>query len=697
MSFKLTFLLVRNIESLKKIMADQLQAIRESLLWILPCLMIISLTLFTASLGEFLFGNEEPWVKAVFELYHFVNELFPILLTAALAYILAMRWRLPRPPIALVLIVYLSIFDQLFGVRDTTVVFELLISLVTPLYAVPLIAYIYSLRWMKFVTNNHLGRIVKESLNLILPSIIVGIIVLTVNSSLIIAIEATNVSNLFSIEYSDSPLGFGAIFAMVNSMFWFVGIHGYYALLPMVDVLQSAVDSAHYQMELQGTTEFIINHSSMAVFTFLGGAGATLGLVLALLFFSNNKAFRLIALASLPLGMLNINEVLLFGLPIIFNPRLFIPFFLAPVINTVIAYLVIGGGWVSVPITNMPFSSPVFFNAWIVTQGDMNACLLQLFNIFVSCLVYAPFVLMLNRTTSDRTILFSSLDTTYSRRAEEAHTLSDDRVSQMVTAQKQQQDLELKLHTFSDKEFCLHYQPQVCRVTGQVVGCEALIRSVDKNGNIEYPGSFLPAFEQAGLMKDIDRWAVIQTVHDLKIAIAEGWAIPTSVNLTPETILDSELMKQIAGYISRVGEYVHVEITEESLLRDREKVSSALHALHKVGAKICIDDFGSGYSSLSYLSMFDVDVIKIDRTFMTTLENAKGQKVFNGLISVAQDLNLAVVAEGVETETQLERIPLRNHLAIQGWYYSKSLPHQALREYIASRNANNVDMTLEQT
>ncbi|GAK88005.1 diguanylate cyclase [Vibrio ponticus] len=124
-------------------------------------------------------------------------------------------------------------------------------------------------------------------------------------------------------------------------------------------------------------------------------------------------------------------------------------------------------------------------------------------------------------------------------------------------------------------------------------------------------------------------------------------------------------MSQIAAYVSRVGEYVHIEITEESLLKDYEVVASSLHELHKVGAKIYIDDFGSGFSSLSYLTRFEVDAIKIDRSFIHTLESVKGQKVFNGLISVAQDLDLAVVVEGVETEAQLECIPLRNHLSIQ--------------------------------
>lgn len=658
--------------------------------------MIISLLLFTASLGEFLLGKEEPWVVTLFSLYYFVNDLFPILLTAALAYIMAMRWRLPRPPIALVLIVYLSLFNQLFSFTGSTVVFELLISVITPLYAVPLISYLYKMRWMKFVSNNHLGRIVKESLNLILPCVLAGIGVLVINASIIFVIEASSVLSLFDIQYRDSPLEFGAIFAMVNSFLWFFGIHGYYGLLPWVDVLQGAVDVAQNDMLTFGATNHFVNHSFLAVFTFIGGAGATLGLTFALLLLSNNRAYRLLALASLPLGLLNINEILLFGLPIIFNPRLFFPFLLAPVVNTVVAYLAVSAGWVSVPVTGMSFSSPVFVNAWIVTQGDMNASLLQLVNIALSCLVYTPFVLLLNKSTGDKTILFSSLDTTYSRRAEEARTLSDDRVGQLVDAQKRQQELERKLHAFTDKEFCMEYQPQICRVTGQVIGCEALIRAMDNQGNIELPGQFLPAFEQAGLMKDIDRWAVIKVVHDLKIAIAEGWVVPISVNLTPETILDNDLMVQLADYISRVGEYVHVEITEESLLKDRESVSTSLHALHKVGAKIYIDDFGSGFSSLSYLTLFDVDAIKIDRSFIHTIENPKGQKVFNGLIGVAQDLDLAVVVEGVETESQLERIPLRNNLSIQGWYYSKSVPLNSLRHYIVDRN-QKVNVELEKS
>ncbi len=677
-------------------MAGQLQAIRESLLWILPCLMIISLLLFVASIGEFIYGRDNQQIQILFRLYNFVSGLFPILLTAALAYILAMRWRLPRPPIALVLIVYLSLFDQLVGLQGSAIVFELLLALITPLYAVPMIAYIYGQRWTKFVTNDHLGHIVKEALNLILPCLVVGLVVLMLNASFIYALESSQILTHFSIDYADSPLGFGVIFATLNSLFWFLGVHGYYALLAMVEVLYQAVDFAQQDWISYGTTEHIVNHSFMAVFTFVGGAGATLGLVFALLIFSNNRAYRLIALASLPLGMLNINEVLLFGLPIIFNPRLILPFILAPVVNTIVSYFFVAAGWVSPPLTGMSFSSPVFINAWIVTQGDFNASLLQLFNIMLSCLVYTPFVLLLNRNTSAKTIMFSSLDTTYSRRAEEAYTLSDDRVGQLVNAQKQQQELETQLNAFSDKEFCLEYQPQICRITGQVVGCEALIRAMDKYGNLYYPAAFLPAFDQAGLMKDIDRWAVIQVVHDLKVAIAEGWAVPTSVNLTPATILDQELMKQLTSYISRVGEYVHVEITEESLLKSSEQVAASLNELHKVGAKIYIDDFGAGFSSLSYLTLFDIDAIKIDRSFVQTIEHIKGQKVFNGLISVAQDLNLAVVVEGVETESQLERIPLRNHLSIQGWYYSKSIPLKALREYVAQRRVVAAEEELEQ-
>ncbi|MGF1698005.1 EAL domain-containing protein [Vibrio lamellibrachiae] len=679
----------KSLGKIYRTLAVQIQAIREGLLWILPCLMISSLLLFVGSVSEFILGPNQPWIEMCYRIYYYLNDLFPILLTAALSYILAMHWRLPRPPVALISIVYLAIFNRLFQGTQSGEVVELVISVVTPLYSIPLLAAFFRHRLFQIVTSNHIGQIVRESLNLILPSILVGITVISVNSAVVLAFDAANILSFMEVNYDDSPLFFGVVFSAVNSLLWFIGIHGYYALLPWISILEQAIPMAEHSALLGNISDYAVNFSFMGAFVFVGGSGATLGLVLSLLIFSKQKPMRLIALASLPLGLLNINEILLFGLPIIFNPRLFIPFILAPVLNLLIAYMTISLGYVSVPVTALPFSSPIFFNSWLVTGGDVNAPLLQMINIVVSLLVYSPFVLAMNRDNYEKTIQFNSLDTVYSRRKEEALVLKSDRVAAARSARQRQVGLEQKLESISRKEFCLEYQPQICAKTRRVTGCEALIRAIDAQGNKEYPGGFLPWFEKAGMMKEIDRWAVLQVVSDVKKARSQGWAVKTSVNITPETLLNPTLVEELCQYISPVGQYIHIEITEESLLKDHRAIQSAINAFRKVGASIYIDDFGSGFSSLGYLSLYDIDAIKIDRSFALALDREKGRKVFHGLLGVAEELELATVIEGIETLDQINHIPRKNGISIQGWYYSKSLSYEKLEAYILNRNSNS--------
>ncbi|MGF1753855.1 EAL domain-containing protein [Vibrio makurazakiensis] len=669
--------------SIKSVLAIQMMAIREGLLWILPCLMMSSLILFAASIGEFTVGKDVYWVETLYGLYYRINSIFPILLTAALSYILAMQWRLPRPPIALISIVYLTLFRQPFEDAQSIITFELIVAVITPLYTIPLIAYFYRQAHLKIIRTDQVGKTVKDSLNLIVPSLFTEVVVVAVSWFFVNVLTQLLVFGDLDALYAQSPQWFGYLYTLLNSLLWFIGIHGYYALLPWIEVLQQAVPSG---VEAAQSNE-IVNHSMMAVFVFIGGCGATLGLVLSILCFSTDSTYRLIAIAALPLVMLNINEVLLFGLPIIFNPRLFIPFVLAPMVNLAIAYMVLAAGWVSIPSVIVPFSSPVLLNSWLVTQGDMNAVWLQLCLVVIGAAIYTPFVFKINNLRRAQSIPFPFFDSSYTRRREEADVLSADKVSEKVSTQKQESELEKGLERYSQIDFCLEYQPQVQQKTGKVVACEALIRAKDPaTGRLIYPGDFLPYFEQAKMMGDIDLWAVKKVVSDLELSIHQGSALKTSVNITPETLLNADLISRICRYIKPVGDWVNIEITEESLLGDRAQVAHSLSELRSLGCKISIDDFGVGYSSLSYLGQFDVDAIKIDRNFVLSLDDPKGKKVFYAMLKVAKELELDCVVEGVETQKQLDLIPQASSISVQGWYYSKSISREALGEYVQSVN-----------
>ncbi|MFB9215169.1 PTS sugar transporter subunit IIC/EAL domain-containing protein [Vibrio sinaloensis] len=668
--------------SFQRYLFPSLQAIREGMVWLIPCLMISSFALFFASVGEFFYGYRPAWVVLCYQVHSAIAEFFPYLMTATISYVLAMQWRLARPPAALLMIAFLVIISQVLPSEKTVLTFHIILAIITPLYAIPMLAYLLRFDGLKLTQTETAGQIVKESLNMVLPAIVTATVVLAINYSLVTAIVEVEFLSLLSVDYANDPTLFGITFAALNSTLWFMGVHGYYALLPLVDLLQEAINLNYSTMLAGGAGQYHMNLSFMGAFVFIGGSGATFSLVLALLLFAQQRSLKLIAIASIPIGLLNINEILLFGLPIIFNPRLFLPFLLVPIANVVVSMLAVSFGWVASPSVFVPFNSPIFLNAWMATDGDFSAVVLQLINIFVGVLLYLPAVRALNQSKNRGDIRLSAFDTTYARRQEEAKFLMDDPIAQATQREKKAVQVEQELEQISQRDFCLEYQPQISSVTKKVVGCEALIRSVDKSGHLQFPNTFLPWLEEAGLMKDVDLWVFKQVVKDIKEMQSHGIFIPISINVTPETLVDAEYLNQLERIIKPCARFIHIEITEETLLADELLLAAAFDRLHQLGAKVHIDDFGTGYSSLSYLNQFDVDVLKVDRSFVLALDNEKGQKVFSSIMSIARQLDLEVVVEGVETEQQRSHIPNDDSVAIQGWYYAKSLSLKAFVRYV---------------
>nr|WP_238322118.1 EAL domain-containing protein [Vibrio mexicanus] len=313
--------------------------------------------------------------------------------------------------------------------------------------------------------------------------------------------------------------------------------------------------------------------------------------------------------------------------------------------------------------------------------GDLSAVLIQALNILVGIIIYFPAIHQLNNQYSNSQIALAALDTSYTRRQEEAASLQADPIAAAIQSQKEQQVLEKQIELLSHQDFCLEYQPQISQIDKQLIGCEALIRGKDRKGNLVAPFHFLPWLEKADLMKDVDLWVFRQVVKDIQVMEENDLRVTVSVNVTPETLLDDRYMREIENTIKPFAHLIHFEITEETLLADQQKLSHVFNRLHQLGVKIHIDDFGTGYSSLSYLNQFPIDTIKIDRAFVNALANRKGQKVFAGILAIAERLEMEVVVEGVETKDQLNFIPVNDTITIQGWYYSRSLPLDKFLNY----------------
>lgn len=218
-------------------------------------------------------------------------------------------------------------------------------------------------------------------------------------------------------------------------------------------------------------------------------------------------------------------------------------------------------------------------------------------------------------------------------------------------------DLRLALKT---GQFSLHYQPFVAIRTGEITGYEALLRwDHPEKGRIP-PSDFVPLAEECGLIVPIGSW-VLETA----CAEAASWeeAAIISVNLSPAQFIQPGIVDTVASVLRRTGlppERLELEITEGTLMDDTRNALRILTALKALGVKIAMDDFGTGYSSLSYLRKFPFDKIKIDRSFISDVENdTEAEIIVHAIIAMGRSLRLDVTAEGVETQRQLEM--LRDH------------------------------------
>lgn len=653
-------------QSVVAIGAAQLRVLRDALVWVIPLLMVSSALLFLASLLDFLEAMPVS-ARLLANLHGGLVAMLPYALAIAIGTMLAIHWQLPRPPIALLSLGYLAIVLGVLGTDSVAArTFSFFIGLIIPFVTVPLVAVLARRRWTRLSDTEAAGQNVKTSLNLVVPSVLVALLVAGATLALLMLVPAPPFSPQALAPMAGDPTWGALVYAGLNSLLWSIGVHGYYALLPLLQALDAA--------SLDGTRL----STFLGAFVFIGGSGATLSLALALLLFARSRSLRVLALSSVPIALFNVNELLVFGVPIIYNLRMMLPFVLAPLANALIGQAALALGLVALTRLEVPFNSPILVNAWIAAGGQAGGVLLQLVCIGVGVIIYAPFVRLMERAGTAKDIHLRSLDTTFTRRQEEVAVLLDDPVGQRRRQAVEQRQLRTHMQEISGQEFFLEYQPQVRPATRTVTGCEALIRARLEDGQTSYPGSFLPWFEKAGLMKSIDLWVLETAARQACAWKSAGYTLPITVNISADSLASDAHIDEILQALATCKGLINLEITERALAGDVAQVRRSLQRLRQAGARIYIDDFGTDYSSLSYLHHYPVDAIKIDRSFVLALDHARGQKVFDGLIAFAQRLDLGIVVEGVETVQQMHWVPPLPELAVQGWFYSKALDAAAV-------------------
>ena len=239
-----------------------------------------------------------------------------------------------------------------------------------------------------------------------------------------------------------------------------------------------------------------------------------------------------------------------------------------------------------------------------------------------------------------------------------------------------------------EQQFVVHYQPQVNIATGRIEGVEALLRWNDPQNGLTLPGRFLPVLEASGMIVAVGDWVLRQAAED-----CERWRrmgigpVRIAVNVSAQQIRRRTFVDHClaaASACTKDGYGLDIEITETGLLHDVEGASRKLRELRNAGMRVAIDDFGTGYSSLGLLSKLPVDLLKIDRSFISGLpaDPASGTLV-SSIIGLASAFNLIAVAEGVETQEQLELLRKLKCNHSQGYLHSRPIPAEQLEQLLA--------------
>jgi len=233
-------------------------------------------------------------------------------------------------------------------------------------------------------------------------------------------------------------------------------------------------------------------------------------------------------------------------------------------------------------------------------------------------------------------------------------------------------------HALTENQFFLVYEPQIENITGEIVGMEALLRWRHPERGLIPPLEFIRIAEQSSLIYDIGEFVLDSCCKQMRAWLDNGYAVPrVSINISPRHLRSDKLGKLLASMMAKYeipSNMLCIEITENALLEEAEIVKKNMHTIKELGLAISLDDFGMGHSSLLYLKRWEVDEVKIDRTFVEGLVDSEDDRaIVRAIVALAHALGLNLIGEGVENQEQVDVLATCGCTVLQGYYYAQSM------------------------
>jgi len=676
-------MLKSNDMRLSHTLAAWLTSIQQGFILTLPVVILGSITLTLLQISHF-FATEitqyYPLQLAAW-LYESTYSIMALTLTISISYKLSTHYKhkyhLAYSPItntlvSLVCFIGIVTIDHNGSALAFLGVESVAKAILCAIFSTEFIIFFYRNRFSRLsFLKNDINDDIHTAIRASLPAILVPFITLGLYDVLLADNNILSLIIPFFIGEVDPHVGLSFIqsvgLTLINQLVWFFGIHPSSLIEINPSLIYSPLEGATYARHFFET------------YAHLGGSGSTLGLIICLLWAKKTFHKKIGLYAILP-GIFNINELLIFGIPIVFNRHLIIPFILAPIVTTTLARILIESGLLTLDPTMSSWNTPVIISGYL--SGGYTAAIIQLLMIIISAAIYWPFLkryeqhLAKKRNRNIKSMIKELCDPDVNfHKLSKRQTPLADFYRQLQTDMKKQ---------FGKKYFSMHYQPKVNNEK-KVTGAEALIRWQHPNlGNIP-PCIFIKIAETDSFIHTLGDWVNNRCMEDINIMKDHGIksqqiAINVSpIQLTKTSFFDDFI--KIAQKHDIPYKEIELEITESQRLQLTDDIITGISMLSAKGISIAVDDFGMGYTSLKYLKSFKVDTIKLDGSIVKDVIDSEIVKdIIRSLSSLTLSMNGKLVAEWVEDELQFEALKSLGCDLFQGAYFSMPVSRD---EYIA--------------
>lgn len=486
----------------------------------------------------------------------------------------------------------------------------------------------------------------------------------------------------------DSSLASGLLFILMVHVFWFLGMHGSNILEPVAQtVFVTALETNKELISHAAAPSEIFTKTFFDSFVLMGGSGSTLCLIAAIFICSRLKNVRRHAKLSAFPSLFNINELVVFGMPIVLNPVYFIPFIGVPLLLTIISFLAMRYGFVPYTTQAVEWTSPALLSGFVAT-GSLKGSILQVINLALGILCYIPFVRINERWTQNRIKQNIEDILTAFKHNEERGIASSfltryDNIGN--TAKFLIADLE---HDLQNGRIELFYQPQV-DYRNHIFGVEALLRWKHPSYGHIYPPLVIALAEEAGMMDRLGYYILDTACRDLNRMHSAGFdQLVVSVNISSKQLESANFLGQIKEVLARHGiapDLLKLEITEQLALSCSKIEKDRIKGLKDIGVKLAMDDFGMGHSSLLYLKEHEFETVKLDGALTREIvTNPICGDIIASIIYLSKSLAFTIIAEYVEFPEQKEKLYELGCSRYQGYLYSPAVDYDELIRYLSA-------------